>query len=506
MSIIDRAALQASPLADLHAIASELSIDGYRRLRKKQLIDAILERQEGTGPPEAEAETAETEPAESESAESGSAESRSAESGSAETETAEVEAEAEAETAEADADTEGEADADTEGEADADAETETETEGLVEAEDLAKAVAEELAEQDGEAGGRRRRRGRRGGRGRSTREREEERDEDRDETEAKAKPEPEPEEEAADESPADDADETVDGVVELVGNGSGFVRANPPEASDDDVYVSAAQVKRCELLSGDRVTGPRRPPRRSERFASMVRIDTINGHPASEVADSARFDDLPSAFAQEMLPLRTDDATVTAIEGLAPIGKGSRVTIAGATRSGKTETLRRLAAALGDNDDLHVLLVLTGIRPEELPEWDDGPVKPEGSLNFAASADAQGQLVEPVVDQARRWAARGADAVVLIDTLDGLHPHTARRVLASARNVVDGGSLTVIATSSAPLGGETTVIALDARAAAFGRFPALDVAGTATLRPERLVGDDGAEAIARMRSQALEAA
>ncbi len=363
-------------------------------------------------------------------------------------------------------------------------------------------MAEELAEQDGEAGGRRRRRGRRGGRGRSTREREEERDEDREETEAKAKPEPEPEEEAADESPAD-ADETVDGIVELVGNGSGFVRANPAEASDDDVYVSAAQVKRCELLSGDRITGPRRPPRRSERFASMVRIDTINGRPASEVADSARFDDLPSAFAQEMLPLRTDDATVTAIEGLAPIGKGSRVTIAGSTRSGKTETLRRLAAALGDNDDLHVLLVLTGIRPEELPEWDDGPVKPEGSLNFAASADAQGQLVEPVVDQARRWAARGSDAVVLIDSLDGLHPQAARKVLASARNVVDGGSLTVIATASAALGGETTVIALDARAAAAGRFPALDVAGTGTLRPERLVGDDGAEAIARMRSQAL---
>ena len=72
-------------------------------------------------------------------------------------------------------------------------------------------------------------------------------------------------------------------------------------------------------------------------------------------------------------------------------------------------------------------------------------------------------------------------------------------MLASARNVVDGGSLTVIATASAPLGGETTVIALDARAAAAGRFPALDVAGTGTLRPERLVGDDGAEAIARMR-------
>jgi transcription termination factor Rho len=156
-------------------------------------------------------------------------------------------------------------------------------------------------------------------------------------------------------------------------------------------------------------------------------------------------------------------------------------------------------------EDLHLLLVLTGVRPEEISDWEAGPLKPAAALSFAASADAQSQALEPVIDQARRWAARGSHAVVLIDTLDGLHPYAARKVLASARNVVDGGSLTVIATSSAPLGGETTVIALDALAAAFGRFPALDVAGTATLRPERLVGDDGAEAIARMRSQALEA-
>ena len=85
---------------------------------------------------------------------------------------------------------------------------------------------------------------------------------------------------------------TVAGTVELLPNGSGFVRVNPPEPSDDDIYISAAQVKRCELVSGDQVAGPRRAPRRSERFASLVRIDTINGRPASELASGARFDDL----------------------------------------------------------------------------------------------------------------------------------------------------------------------------------------------------------------------
>ncbi len=309
---------------------------------------------------------------------------------------------------------------------------------------------------------------------------------------------------AAEEPTTAAAEEIVDGVVELVGNGSAFVRVNPPEPSDDDVYISAAQVKRCELLSGDRITGPRRPPRRSERFASMIRIDTINGIAASEVADGARFEELPATFAHERLQLGSDDPTITAIEGLTPIGKGSRVTIAGAARAGKTETLRRLAAALTGQDDLRLLLLLTGVRPEEISDWSSAPVQPAAALSFAASADAQSQVVEPVVDQARRWAARGSHAVILIDTLDGLHRTAARKVLASARKIADGGSLTVIATASAPLGGETTVIALDAALAGAGRFPAVDVGASWTIRPELLVGEDGAQAIARMRAQALD--
>ena len=104
----------------------------------------------------------------------------------------------------------------------------------------------------------------------------------------------------------------VEGVVELLPNGSGFLRTKPPEPSDDDVYISAAQVKRCELVNGDRVTGPRRTPRRSERFASLVRIDTVNGRPAAELADGARFDDLPVAFPSERFELGADDPTLVA--------------------------------------------------------------------------------------------------------------------------------------------------------------------------------------------------
>ena len=143
-------------------------------------------------------------------------------------------------------------------------------------------------------------------------------------------------------------DKEIEGVVELLGNGSGFVRLTEGETSDEDVYVSAAQVKRCELVSGDKVSGPMRPPRRSERFPSLVRVDTINGKPADEVSEGTRFDDLPVAFPAERLELGSEDPTVKAIEWLTPFGKGSRVTVAGPARAGKSEALRRIAAALAD--------------------------------------------------------------------------------------------------------------------------------------------------------------
>ena len=127
------------------------------------------------------------------------------------------------------------------------------------------------------------------------------------------------------------------------------------------------------------------------------------------------------------------------------------------------------------------------------------------AVSFAASPDAQDHAVELVIDQARRIAGRGAHAVVLIDTLDGLHPHSARKALSAARNILDGGSLTVIATASAPLGGETTVIALDAALTSTGRFPALDLVASGTMRPELLVGEAAAEAIATARRDALDA-
>jgi transcription termination factor Rho len=427
MTVLHRDALEASPLADLHAIASELGIDGYRRLRKADLVDRILEHQGD-------------EPA--------------------------VAAVAAPEVADEDAD---------------------------------RSVAEEIVDEAAEEADARprRRRGTRGGRGRAPREESNgdrgdrgERGERRDRGED-----------------ADDTarrDEVVEGVVELLGNGSGFVRLSPPDPSDGDVYISAAQVRRCELVSGDRVSGPVRRPRRSERYPSLVRVDTINGAPAEEVAEGTPYDELPSAFPSVRLELGSDDPTLKAIEWLTPIGRGSRVVITGGPRAGKTEALRRLAGALAGTEGLELSLVLTGVRPEEVAEWRAGPVEPAATLTLSASGDAQSHALERAVETAQRIAARGGHAVLLADTLDAIAPATARKALAAARAIVDGGSLTIIATATKPIGGETTVIGLDATRTAARNFPALDLATSGTLRPELLVGDAGADAIAAARAESTD--
>ena len=298
-------------------------------------------------------------------------------------------------------------------------------------------------------------------------------------------------------------EELKEGVVELLGNGSGFLRVSPPEPSDDDVYISAAQVRRCELVTGDAVAGPVRPPRRSERYPSLVRIDTINGRSADEVAEGTPFDDLPATLPNERLALGAEDATLKAIEWLTPLGRGSRATIIGGPRAGKTEALRRLATALAGQEDLDVTVVLAGVRPEEVGDWKAAGVEPATVLSFAASGDAQAQAIERVVETAKRVAARGGHAVVLVDSLTYIHGQAARKALASARNIVDGGSLTIVATADLPVGGETTVIALDVALTSTGRFPALDLVASGTLRPELLVGDAGADAIAQARAAAI---
>jgi transcription termination factor Rho len=420
MTVLDRSELQASPLSDLHLIADQIGLEGFRRLRKADLIDAIL------GEKAEDVDNGEDSPAEEPERRAPARRSRGTRSrrgGSA-----------------------GKA-------------TATEASPVEEDDERARPASDRTTAA-------------RRGRGRTERE----------------KP--------------GEAERTAEGVVDVLGNGSAFLRVEPPEPSEEDVYISAAQVRRCELVSGDRVTGPVRTPRRSERYSSLVRIDTINGQSADAVSEGTRYDDLPVSYPNERLAFDSEDPTLKAIEWLTPLGRGSRAVIVGAARAGKSETLRQILGALAGREGLETTLVLVGVRPEEVAEWRQGPIAPAATLTFAASPDAQGQAVEASVEMAKRVASRGGDAVVLIDGLDGLHPHSARKALAAARNLTEAGSLTVIATAARPFGGETTVIALDAVRAGTGRLPALDLVASGTLKAELLVGEDGAAAITRERAAA----
>jgi transcription termination factor Rho len=448
-SVLDRSELEASPLADLHAIADQLGLDGFRRLRKADLIDRILGEQ-----PDGDAEGSQEQEAEEKPSTRSS--SRSRRGGRSRRSRA---------TADADVDT------------DADADSEDDAE-----------------EQQKDEPRERRPRSRRGGAGRSTSRREPAK------KDAGAK-----DAEAEDSEEQREGGELAEGVVEVLGNGSAFLRIDPPEPSDGDVYISAAQVRRCELVSGDRVAGPVRTPRRSERYPSLVRIDTINGDSADAVSAGARYEDLPVDYPGERFALEASDPTLQAIEWLTPFGRGSRVVIVGAARAGKSETLRALLYAISAREDVEASVVLAGARPEEIGRWQqDEKHAPVAALSFAASADSQGQAVERAIDTAKRVAARGGNALVLIDSLDGLHPHAARKALAAARNLREGGSLTVIATAAEPFAGESTVIALDVALTSTGRQPILDLAASGTLRPELLVGEDGATAILKARAEAMD--
>jgi transcription termination factor Rho len=442
MTVLDRSELQASPLADLHVIADEIGLEGFRRLRKADLIDAILGEK---GPRDSDEESGgdarsgrDTDGGSSEEASGGRSSSRRSRS--------------------------------------------TRSRRGATAAKVKDAEEEDAPEPAPDSVSRQSRAQRaQGGRGRGER------------SERQA-----------------ESERVAEGVVEMLGNGSAFLRMDPPEPSDGDVYISAAQIRRCELVSGDLVGGPVRAPRRSERYPSLVRVEKINGEPVESAAEVTRYDDLPVCYPSERLAFGSEDTTLKAIEWLTPLGRGSRAVIVGAPRSGKTETLRLILGALATDhpgsasEGLDLTLVLVGVRPEEVAEWQQGLVSPVAKLTFAASAEAQGRALEAVLETSKRIAARGGDAVVLIDSLDGLLPHTARKALAVARNVADGGSLTVIATASRPFGGETTVIALDVARTSTGRLPALDLLSSGTIKAELLVGEDGAEAILHARATAAE--
>jgi transcription termination factor Rho len=390
MPVLDRKELDESPLSDLHAIASELGIEGYRRLRREELIDALA-GDGGSSSSSSSSEKPKPKPR-----------SRS---------------------------------------------RVKKTEDKPAAASEAKKTSDEEDDEDEQP--RRRSRSRRGSRsgggsGRAAASEDASKPADRDD----------------DTSDDDDDAETEprSGVLDILPNGSGFMRPDAFAHSRDDVYVSPAQIRRCELRPGDEIEGPVRSPRRNERHPSLVRVDKVNGGDAEQPAERLRFEDLTPVFATQAL---------TAPDGLdaTPFGRGSRVAVGGPPGSGITTLLRRMVLGLkAAHDDLDVIVVLAGVRPEEVTEWKRDSAVTVAGGGFDRPVDEQAQAAESAVERGKRAAESGRHAVVVLDSLDALPPAVARRVFGAARATEEAGTLTVIAstgTAGEPLRQATTRIVLE---------------------------------------------
>jgi transcription termination factor Rho len=359
VSVLQRSELEASPLADLHAIASELSIEGYRAMRRDDLVGAVLKAQGGGDEP-----TGDPEP---------------------------------------DPDREG---------------------------------ADEVVPRP-------RRRGRR----RSKKDESTEKPEpDADGGEGKPDPDEDDQHDDGEADPADEdsgdgateEEELATGVLDILPNGSGFVRVGDDGQSPGDVYISPAQIRRCELRAGDEVSGPVRAPRRNERHPSMVRVATVNSRDAEPPEERPLFDDMTPVHPTK--PFKGPKAL-----SKVPFGRGSRVAIAGGPGAGATRMLREIVSVLAGEKDLAVAVALVGARPEEVTEWRrDSGVRVTGG-SFDNSLEGQTQAAELAVERAKRTAERGGHSVVVIDSLESLPSGPARRIFGAARATEDGGSLTVIA-------------------------------------------------------------
>jgi transcription termination factor Rho len=270
-------------------------------------------------------------------------------------------------------------------------------------------------------------------------------------------------------------------VLDVLPNGSGFMRPDPFVHSREDVYVSPAQIRRCELRPGDQIAGPVRRPRRSERYPSLVHVETVNGESAEPPAERRRFEDLTPVFAGERL------SAPDGLDGV-PFGKGSRVAVGGPPGSGITTLLRRIALTLAaEHPDVELTVLLAGVRPEEVTEWRRDEAVTVVGGGFDRPVDEQGQAAEIAVERAKRAAEAGRHAAIVLDSLDALPPSVARRVFGAARALEEGGSITVVASTG--LAGEpqrlaTTRIVLEQGDPGPGPPKLAPVSGT--LRADRL--------------------
>ncbi len=325
----------------------------------------------------------------------------------------------------------------------------------------------------------------------------------------------------------DEGDEVRGGVLEVMPEGIGFLRQNY-KLGPNDVYVSQAQIRRYNLRSGDLVIGQARPPRESERHFGITKVESVNGIDADAARERVNFENLTPIFPDERFNLETNQANLSTrlIDLIAPIGKGQRGLIVSPPKAGKTSILKDVTNAIAINSPgTYLIMVLIGERPEEVTDMDRSVDAEVVASTFDEPVSAHVRTSEIALNRAKRLVEIGKDVVILMDSLTrlaraynlsvtpsgrtlsgGMDPsalYPPKRFYGAARNIEEGGSLTIIATALVDTGSRLDDVVyeefkgtgnmelhLSRRLQERRIFPAIDIERSSTRRDDLLLSPD----------------
>jgi transcription termination factor Rho len=329
-----------------------------------------------------------------------------------------------------------------------------------------------------------------------------------------------------------------DGVLEILQDGFGFLRSADSSylAGPDDIYVSPSQIRRFNLRTGDNIAGKIRPPKDSERYFALLKVKEINFEPPEKAKGKILFENLTPLFANERLTLEmgngsTEDITPRIIDLMSPIGKGQRGLIVSPPKAGKTMMLQSLAKSITHNNpDCHMIILLIDERPEEVTEMERTTTAEVISSTFDEPASRHVQVAEMVIARAKRLVEHKKDVVILLDSItrlarayntvvpasgkvltggvDANALQRPKRFFGAARNIEEGGSLTIIATALVDTGSRMDDVIyeefkgtgnmelhLDRNIAEKRIYPAININRSGTRREELLTAEDDLQKI-----------
>ncbi len=327
------------------------------------------------------------------------------------------------------------------------------------------------------------------------------------------------------------------GVLEIMDEGIGFLRAEGYLPGPNDVYVAQAQIKRFGLRTGDMVIGQVRAPKENEKYFGLLRVDAVNGLNPEEAKNRRQFEDLTPIFPEERFDLETNPRIISTrlLNLIAPIGKGQRGLIVSPPKSGKTTVLKDIANAISRNyPDVHLMIALIGERPEEVTDMDRSVDAEVIASTFDDPIPHHVRVAEMALERAKRLVEIGKDVVLLLDSITrlaraynlvvptsgrtlsgGLDPSAVqppKRIFGAARNLEEGGSLTIIATCLVNTGSKMDDVIyeefkgtgnmelhLNRKLQERRIFPAFDIEQSSTRREELLLGPDVLQRVYTLR-------